>query len=205
MEVLRETQPLLNERKGHDRTKYLFNYFFITVAALCGFVGFVGTDLFRVAQFTVNEKQETLTEWSCSNYDDDVYLNNVTCKIADETVCDDYCLKCGWCRSLCKSSCDVGSGVVCAMKLLSNMTSTCEMLSSMSSFPPMSETDSNDDTVDSAPETELSGVCDRHSMCEFCTGDCRTIIDINTTSDYGATAVTELCSLPRLCLEWSRR
>jgi len=210
-EVLNHRRVLSAPASKFSRSKF----FFVVVLGMCGFAGLikrsgvVGTALLA----TIEEvKAAAARSWSCSEFDDDTTFTNVTCRVADEQVCEDSCYKCGWCSTLCKSECDRGSGVVCAMELLSNLTSTCALLSSMESameqetaYHVSSATATGNASLSFDNLTEISGACDKHTMCEFCTGDCRELININTTHNYGSMAVTMLCSLPRVCTEYGYR
>ena len=115
----------------------------------------------------------------CADFDDDLAWTPAVCSGYDGDACGDYCV--GDCATFCGSgavSCADGSGAVCALNVLSNLTHFCGLLDAALDLPttaalaaavpppPPAIAINADDDVAAAAEQG----CDTHAYCGFCAG-----------------------------------
>jgi len=145
----------------------------------------------------------------CLDYDDDTTFTSSVCSKYDWSQC--YlvpvrsCNSSFWCRELCGSDCEAGTGALCYFSVLSDLDTTCAKVKSLldagvrseelsialpPSRPEIKGAIATQNDVESAyglHDDESDKGCFVHSFCEFCTGTCRTAMLTYVETQFNAT------------------
>lgn len=157
-------------------------------------------DIFNVGGLTLllflKSDANLFTKSNCTRYDDDNVFTADVCEDYDKAICffgteviTTPCKKSYWCKRLCGSECDLGSGAVCFFDRLSRLSHTCEIVSAIVTkigyVPIYADLDGNANAVDNEEYGKLESLegygldynasddgCGKHAYCTFCEDDC---------------------------------